>query len=323
MSEPGRATLLPANPPAPATPALRVLSALFLVQLCFSSLHVVGKLVLAHLPPLALAGTRVLIATPILLALAWRHDRCVPARADWPRLALLGALGIFVNQTLFLFGLSFTSATSAGVLMPSIPVFTAGAAALLGIERVAGARLAGIALAAAGALVLLDPTRLDTSSRATLGNLLVLSNCLSYALFLVLQRPLLARVPWRTLIAWSFLFGSLLTLPAAAPALAAADWSALPASALGGILWIGLVPTAFAFALNTWAVRRSSPAVVAAFTTLQPVLTTGLAFALLGERPGWQHAAGFVLIVAGLALVASTRTRSAPPGPASITPSGH
>lgn len=314
-SAPDSPVALPANPPPPPTAPAKVLAALLLVQVCFSSLHVVGKVVLAELAPLALAGTRVLIATPLLLLIAWRHDRILPARADWPRLALLGGLGIFANQILFLIGLSFTTATSAGVLMPSIPVFTAAVAGLLGIERLAGRKLAGILLAAAGALALVDPAALDLSDRGAIGNLLILTNCFTYALFLVLQRPLLARIPWRTLIAWSFLFGSVATLAVTAPSLAATDWRGLAATPLLGVFWIGLVPTAFAFALNTWTVRRSSPAVVAAFTTLQPIVTTLGAVLLLGERPGWHQAAGFLLIATGLALVATARASPRAPTP--------
>jgi drug/metabolite transporter (DMT)-like permease len=281
----------------------RVLAALLAVQAIFSTLHVVGKLVLAEVAPLALAGARVAIATPVLLVLAWRHDRCRPPRSEWPRLALLGLLGILANQTLFLIGLSFTTATSAAILMPSIPVFTAAAGALLAVERVRGARLAGILLAALGAVVLLDPARLEVGGRATLGNLFVIANCLCYSFFLVLQRPLLERLPWRTVIAWSFLFGSLGTLTLSAPALAGTPWRALSPHALAGLLYIGLVPTAGAFALNTWAVRRSSPALAAAFTTVQPVLTALLAGLVLGEAPRGSQAAGFLLIVTGLVLV--------------------
>jgi drug/metabolite transporter (DMT)-like permease len=295
-----------------ATPA-PVLAALLAVQALFATLHVVGKIVLAELPPLALAGTRVLVATPILLAIAWRHDRFVPPRSTWGRLALLGMLGIFANQTLFLLGLNFTSATSSAILMPSIPVFTAGAAALLGIERIAGRRLAGVALAAAGALVLLDPARLETGGRATIGNALILSNCLAYSFFLVLLRPLFDRVPWRTLIAWCFLFGSIGTLLVSAPTLARAEWLALTPKAWAGILYIGAVPTAFNFALNVWAVRRSSPALVAAFTTLQPVLTTMLAATFLGERLRLHQGLGFLLIVAGLVVVSLRRRGPADP----------
>jgi drug/metabolite transporter (DMT)-like permease len=284
-----------------------VLGALLAVQVLFATLHVAGKVVLGEVAALAFAGTRVLIATPILLALAWRHDRFVPARADWPRLALLGLLGIFANQTLFLLGLQFTTATSSAILMPSIPVFTAAAAALLGVERVSGRRLAGILVAAGGALVLLDPTRLQTSPEATIGNALILANCLCYSFFLVLMRPLFARIPWRTLIAWCFLFGSLGTLPVAAPALAATDWLALSSAVVVGILYIGVFPTALNFALNTWAVRRSSPALVAAFTTLQPVFTSALAALALGEAVRPNQALGFLLIVAGLVLVSGRR----------------
>jgi drug/metabolite transporter (DMT)-like permease len=294
------------TPPSTAAatgPAWAPIVALLAVQGMFSTLHVVGKLVLRDLPPLALAGTRVAIATPLLLAYAWRHDRLVPERRDWPRLALLGFLGILANQALFLVGLSFTTATSSAILMPSIPVFTAAAGALLGIERLTLARVGGIALTTLGALVLLDPTRLDTSGRATIGNLLILGNCLCYSFFLVLQRPLFARVPWRTLIAWSFLFGSIGTLAISAPSLVATGWSELPAATIAGVLYIGVVPTAGTFALNTWAVRHGSPALAAAFTTLQPVLTGVLAAVTLGELPRPAQAAGFVLIVAGLALV--------------------
>lgn len=287
-----------------------VLWVLLAVQVSFATLHVVGKIVLAQLAPLAFAGTRVLVATPLLLLYAWRHDRFVPERSDWPRLLLLGLLGIFANQALFLLGLNFTTATSSAILMPSIPVFTAAAAAVLGVERVAGRRLAGIVAAAAGALVLLDPTRLDTSPHATIGNLLILTNCLCYSFFLVLQRPLFARIPWRTLIAWCFLTGSIGTLPVAAPSLAATDWSALPQTAWLGIVYIGVVPTATNFALATWAVRRSSPAVVAAFTTLQPVFTSALAALALGEAVRANQALGFLLIVLGLVLV-QARPRAA------------
>lgn len=291
------------------TTARPVLIGLFVVQVLFATLHVVGKIALASLEPLALAGTRVLIATPLLLAYAWSVDRFVPARADWPRLALLGMLGIFVNQTLFLLGLRYTTATSSAILMPSIPVFTAGAALVFGIERPSARRLAGIALAAAGAVVLLDPARLDTHGQAALGNLMILGNCLAYSIFLVLLRPLFARIPWRTLIAWCFLTGSIGTLPLAAPALVRTDWAALSLSAVGAIVYIGLFPTAFNFALNTWAVRRSSPALVAAFTTLQPVLTTALAALLLREELRLHQGLGFLLIVGGLVVVSSAPAR--------------
>lgn len=274
--------------------------ALLAVQLFFSGMHVISKEVLTVLHPLSLAVFRVVFATPILLALAWHHDRVLPARRELPRLALLGLLGVFINQVLFIVGLSYTTATNAAILMPSIPVFAVAVGALLGIERIGPRRLACIGLTVAGCLVLLDPRRLELSAGSSVGNLLILMNCLSYAAFLVLQRPILQRLPWRTVIAWSFLFGSLGVLAAGWRPTAALEAASVPAPIWWGVAFIVVFPTAIGYALNTWAVRRSTPSLVAAYTTLQPLATALLAVIFLGETLGWREAAGFVLISAGL-----------------------
>lgn len=277
--------------------------ALLAVQVIFATLHVVGKIVLTEIPALAFAASRVLIAAPVLALMAWRHDRVIPTGRDWRALAVLGVLGVFANQVLYLVGLRFTTATNAAILMPSIPVFTVAAAALLGAERLTRRRLAGVALAAVGALVLLDPARLELGGRTSLGNLLVAGNCLCYAFYLVLLRPQLARLPWRTVVAGAFVTGGAATLLVSLPTLATIDWPAVHGITWLAIVYVGLFPTVGTYALNTWAVRRSSPSVAAAFTTLQPMFTALLAALFLSERFGWLQAAGLGLIVAGLAVV--------------------
>jgi drug/metabolite transporter (DMT)-like permease len=273
---------------------------LILVQLAFGGFHVVAKAVLSDLAPLSLAAIRVAVATPVLMALAWRRDRFVPARRDLPVLALLGGLGVFANQVLFISGLKFTTATNAGILMTSVPVFAVGAAALLGVERLTAHRLIGVALSVAGALVLVNPFRFSTGRSGALGNALILCNGLCYALFLVLQRPVLARIPWRTVTAAAFFFGCLGVIPLSAPTLLTLAPSRVGAGAWLGVAYIIVFPTVFAYAASTWAIRRSSPALVAAYGTLQPLVASALAVAFLGEPFGWEEAAGLGLIGAGL-----------------------
>lgn len=277
--------------------------ALLAVQVIFATLHVVGKVVLAEIPALAFAASRVLIAAPVLCLLAWRHDRVVPTAADWRPLAVLGLLGVFANQLLYVVGLHFTTATNAAILMPSIPVFTIAAGALLGAERLTRRRVAGVALAAVGALVLLDPARLELGGPVSLGNLLVAGNCLCYAFYLVLLRPQLARLPWRTVAAGVFVTGGTATVLAALPTLLRVPWAEVHAATWLAIVYVGLFPTVGTYALNTWAVRRSSASMAAAFTTLQPLFTALLATVYLGERFGWLQASGLGLILTGLAIV--------------------
>ena len=281
-------------------PGLSVHGALLLVQLAFGGFHVVAKALLAGMAPMLVVGLRVLIATPLLVAIAWRKDRTMPSARDWAWLALLGSLGVTANQILFITGLKHTTANNASILMTSLPVFAVAAGALLGVEKVGPRRLLGIALAVGGALVMVNPGRLDTSGSTTLGNLLILGNALAYALFLVLQRPILKRLPWRTVIAGSFVCGGPMVLAASLPTLAATDLGSLSIGLWLGVLYIALFATVFAYAANTWAVRRSSPSLVAAYGMLQPLVTAGLATVFLGESMGWVEGVGFALIVAGL-----------------------
>ena len=299
----------PATAEAPAPPAAELAApprlhlALLVVQLLFSGLHVVGKDVLGELDPMALACLRAGFAAPALVAFAlWRRCPWPPLR-DLPVLALLGLLGVAANQVLFIQGLAWTTATNAAILMPSIPVFAAGLGALFGIDRIGPRRLAGIGLAVAGALAVLDPTAFSLADERTVGNLLILVNCLAFAAFLVLHRPVMRRLPWPTVIAGSFVFGALFVFAVGAPALFATDFSALSPGTLGGIAYILVFPTLIGYALNTWAVRRSSPTLVAAYTTIQPLASALLAAAFLGERFGWKEGIGFVLIAAGLWVV--------------------
>src|SRR5687767_5539492 len=207
-------------PKPPPRPGLAVHGALLLVQLAFGGFHVVAKALLTGMAPMLVVGLRVAIATPLLVAIAWRRDRTLPSARDWAWLALLGSLGVTANQILFIEGLQHTTASNASILMTCLPVFAVAAGALLGIESVGPRRLLGIALAVAGALVMVRPVGFETSGRTNFGNLLILGNCLAYALFLVLQRPILRRLPWRTVIAGSFLCGGPLVLAASLPTLA-------------------------------------------------------------------------------------------------------
>jgi drug/metabolite transporter (DMT)-like permease len=310
MRDPGAlsANTAPAAAPEVEASAARIHCTLLLVQATFGGFHVVAKAVLSSLSPLALAGLRVGLATPFLVYLAWRRDRVIPKRRDLPMLALLGGLGVFGNQILFIEGLQLTTATNAAILMTSLPVFAAATAVLLRIERLAPRRLAGILLSVGGALVLVNPLRFTADPEMAVGNLMILGNALCYALFLVLQRPLLQRIPWRTLIAWSFLFGGGGVLLASLPSLGALRPAEVPTSAWWGVAYIVVLATVFAYSANTWAVRRSSPALVAAYGTLQPLVAVLLAATFLGERFGWIEGLGFTLIVAGLWLVSTVKS---------------
>jgi len=134
------------------------ISALIGVQLLFGSLPVIAKVVLTEVPAIALVGIRVLIAALVLLAFqAYRKRVWLQNRQDYLRLAILGFFGVVLNQLLFIGGLSLTKASNVSLLVITIPIFTLLVSTLIGTERLSSAKVAGVGLAAAGAIILIDP----------------------------------------------------------------------------------------------------------------------------------------------------------------------
>lgn len=128
-------------------------------------------------------------------------------------------------------------------------------------------------------------------------------------------RPLLLRIPPLTVVAWTFAFGGTGVLIFSAPEFLRTPFASLPSLVWGGIAFVVLFPTLINYLLSTWAIKRSSPTLVATYTTLQPVVATTLAVLLLGEHFGLRELLGFLLIVAGLLWITreSTPTQTVSP----------
>lgn len=294
------------------------------VQLCFGLFPIFGKLAMADFAPRVVVVWRIVVGSAVLLAVAFlRHGRAaLPRRADLPRLAVCSLLGVAINMVAFLEGLERTTAVEAGLLMPMIPVYTMVLAVAVRQEAFGARRAVGLAVALAGAaLLLLRPGQQVAGGHLT-GNLLIVGNTLSYALYLVASKPLLRRIPPLALIAWVFAL-SLWTIPlfyrgpfggggAGAPLVPpgaeAASWLSL-----GYVL---VFATLLSYILNTFALSLVSASTTATYILLQPLITAAGGLLILGERlaPGtWQAAAA---ILAGVWIVVRSPARRPPPATA-------
>jgi drug/metabolite transporter (DMT)-like permease len=148
------------------------------------------------------------------------------------------------------------------------------------------------------------------SAESLLGDTLTLINAASFALFLVISRPLLARLDPLVATTALFAFGSLAMAVLGLPELRTIE----PAAVSPHIWWLGafivLMPTVGAYVIQAWALARVESSVVAFFIFLQPVIATGLSVVLLGERPGWPVLVGALLIFAGVGITLSRSRRA-------------
>jgi len=279
---------------------LAVHLALFGAQAGFAVFPVFGKLALSSLPPLVLAALRVVAAALLLEAYRRARGDPAPARSDRGILFLLALLGVSFNQMLFILGLALTTAVNTAVLTATIPVFTLAVAALLGRESLTVRAAAGLILAFAGALVLLDIRHFDWSSSFVRGDVMLLGNCLSYSFYLVLGRPVMARMPPSTAVASVFVFGAPLILLCAAPALARFSPGAVTPGAWASLAAIVLVCSVVPYLLNSWALARTRASRVALYIFLQPLIGAAASVAVLSEPLTTRTLAAASLIFAGL-----------------------
>ncbi|HYM62065.1 MAG TPA: DMT family transporter [Thermoanaerobaculia bacterium] len=279
---------------------LRVHAALLLVATLFSLNFIISKIALGTFTPLTFAYLRV-AGSAIVLNLVFPARASEPlSRADSWRLAGYSMLGIVLNQCLFLAGLALTSAHVSAILMTTLPVFALGAAIVLGRERATATKAGGIALAAAGALLVVGGEGLAGSTKSFLGDLLLLGNSLAYALYLVLAKPLLTRLSPRHAIGRIFAIASVLMLPIAAWPLVHEHWSAIPTRSWIALVIVILGPTVAAYLLSAWALARADSSLVASYTYVQPFLAAILASAFLGERIRTVVVIAAALIFAGV-----------------------
>jgi len=285
--------------------------ALFLVQVLFASLAIIGKIVLRDFPPASIVCFRVVGAALVLLTanLLWNR-RWVHDRRDVITLGVLGLLGVMLNQSLFLLGLSHTTAINATILVTTIPIFTVLYSVLTGREPPSALKFAGIAVAACGAIYLIGPDRWSQAPELALGNLLIVLAMVFYALYLVHSKAMVMTYGPVTVSTYVMSVSAVAALPLGISGLASVDLGAVRGVTWAWVAYIVVFPTILAYFLNIWALRRVSPNLVAAYIYLQPIFTALVAPAVLtGERITTRAAVAGLTIFFGLGLVIMAEAR--------------
>lgn len=256
----------------------RALIALFIVNLIYGINYPIAK---GLMPQVIGPGGFILLRVLGAVLLFWvvRLFRPEPVRKeDALRLLLCAITGVALNQLMFFHGLMRTSPIHASIIMVATPILVLALSAWLIGERIGPTKAAGVALGAAGAvLLILYQDHADKAASFT-GDVFILINACSFGLYLVLVKPLMRRYSAVTVMAWSFLLGSLFVLPFGAQELLAVKWTALTRQELMAMAFVVLMVTFVAYLLNTWALRHVEPSVVGVFIYLQPVLATSITY---------------------------------------------
>ncbi len=278
--------------------------ALIPAQLLFGSLPVIGKIVLAVLPPMALVGIRVAITAIILFIIqAFRRRIWLKEKGDYWRFAALSLFGVVFNQLFFIGGLSLTTASNTSLLAVMIPVFALAVGSIAGFEKLTATKIFGIILAAAGVIILIDPRKASFSSQTTIGDIFIIINCLAYGIYVATSKGAITRNGTFRSMMWVFIFASIICIPLGAFSLSTIDLTAVDLNIWLISIYIAVGATAAPYLLNAWALSKVNPSTVAVFVYLQPLIGFGLAVLFLGEKINLIFIISAALIFAGVFLV--------------------
>lgn len=269
-----------------------------LVAVVWGSSYLAAKELATTATVIALLLLRFLVATPVMALVAGRGLTRLSVRETGAGL-VLGTLlsGVLVLET---FGVVHTSATNAGLIISLTMIFTPLAEAVATRTRPTGAFLGAAALSVAGVALLTQGSGFTAPSS---GDLLMLLAAVARTVHVMAMSRMkslrttdsgaLTVVQFTGAIA---VFALASPFAAVSPLDVAAAYSAQQWTAL---LYLALMCTLFAFFVQMWAVRRTSPSRVSLLLGTEPLWAAVIGVAAGGDRPGLLGAAGAVLVLIG------------------------
>lgn len=293
--------------------------ALFFVNTLYGASHVLAKGVMPDfLTPSVFILFRVLGAT----LLFWIVKLILPIqkieKKDFLLLAICGLFGVAINQLCFFYGLNLSSAINSGIIMTTNPILVIILAYFLIKEKITISKIAGILIGAAGAILL---TLAGSSGKgdSLLGDLFLFTNALSYAIYLVIAKPLMKKYNPLTVITYVFTFGLgiVLLFPPTLTEVFQTDFQKISLEIWAKIAYVVVGVTFLTYLLTMYGLKYLSPSVSSAYIYFQPVLVIFFAFFLsyvgfaedYTDTITWQKGVYMLLIFVGVWL--TTRKQKA------------
>jgi drug/metabolite transporter (DMT)-like permease len=249
--------------------------------------------------PGQVALLRLLVASAVLLAYAALTGMRLPDRRDLPVVALGGFLAFAVYHTALNYGELTVSSGPAAVVVNTAPLFTALLATVFLGERLKVLGWVGMVVSFGGAVLI----GLGEGGGVGLapGMFLILISAVSVSVYLVLQKPYLAKygaLAFTSYTIWAGTLFSLVFLPGLLAQLPQASSGATLSA-----LYLGVFPTALAYVTYARAMSRLPASRGASYLYLVAPTAFLVAWIWLGEVPTLLSVLGAAVVLAGVTVV--------------------
>lgn len=200
-------------------------------------------------------------------------------RKDWVRIIGCAAFGMVINMNAFFKGLELSTPINSSVVITLSPVLLLVLSAFILKERITWLKVAGISLGLSGALalILFGAKTQPNAPNIPLGNLLFVLNATSYAFYLILVKPLVAKYNAITLMKYLFLIAFFINIPIGYSQFSEVSWLSLEFQNIWKLVFVVVGTTVLTYLFNIYALKQLSPSVIGVFMYLQPLIAVTFA----------------------------------------------
>ncbi len=278
-----------------------------LAVLVWGASFIATKVALTEVSPVTVVWLRFAMGVAVLaVAVVFRRQFALVSARELAGFALLGLVGITFHQWLQSTALVTARASTSGWIVATTPIFMAVLGWIVLKERLGAARAAGIALAAAGVLLVVTrgrPGELLHGRFGAPGDLLILASAPNWAVFSVLSRRALRVHPATRMMAYVMALGWLFTTVQLAAGPGLSEIRRLDGRGWGAIAFLGIACSGLAYIAWYDALQRMPASEAGALLYIEPLVAMTVAAAVLRERITAATVLGGAVILLGVWLV--------------------
>jgi drug/metabolite transporter (DMT)-like permease len=281
---------------------------------------VIGRAIVGHVSPFALAFVRWVVAVAVMLPFAWPQIRghWPVIRRSWKTIVWLGLWGTGLHNVFAYVGLHYTTATNGVILNSAIPVMIIVLGWAIYRDTITRVQALGVGVSIAGILAIIS--RGDPAVLAQLemnkGDLIVLTGMVFWAAYTVFLRMKPDDLPGLALLTCCGVVGVTILFPMfVAELLFFGGKVEITAPTIAAMLYVGIFPSFVGYVFWNRGVEEVGSNVAGIFLHLMPAFGALLAWMFLGERIRLFHIVGIALILAGITLTTRGHRALPEPGP--------
>ncbi len=282
------------------------LLAAFGASLIYAINHTLAKGVMpTYIKPFGFILLRVIGAAALFwLASIWAPKQKID-RSDWLRIFGCAVFGMVINMLMFFKGLQLSTPINSSVMITISPILVFILSAIFLSEKITALRTIGILLGFSGALglILFGAEVRQDAPNIPLGNILFIINAASYAIYLVLVKPLTAKYHSFTLMKWFFLIGVIINFPITISEFSEVQWTSLPYDVIWKMVFVVVGTTFLTYLLNVFALKTLKASTIGAFIYLQPLLAISFAMVMGADSLNLVKILSAILVFLGVYLV--------------------